>query len=74
MHDLNHDGHLYDNRAQFLERVAKINEYGRKFGARGFRAGVLYRNQDWFDRFEFDYENRSLTLRTSTRNAADAAR
>ncbi len=56
VHDLNHDGHLYDNRAQFLERVAKINEYGRKFGARGFRAGVLYRNQDWFDRFEFDYE------------------
>lgn len=56
VHDLNHDGHLYDNRAQFLERVAKINEYGRKFGARGFRAGVLYRNQDWFDQFEFDYE------------------
>jgi hypothetical protein len=56
VHDLNHDGHLYDNRAQFLERVAKINAYGRRFGARGFRAGVLYRNQEWFDRFEFDYE------------------
>lgn len=56
VHDLNHDGHLYDNRAQFLERVAKINEYGRKFGAKGFRAGVLYRNQDWFDQFEFEYE------------------
>ena len=56
VHDLNHDGHLYDNRAQFLERVAKINAYGRKFGAQGFRAGVLYRNQDWFDRFEFQYE------------------
>ena len=56
VHDLNHDGHLYDNRAQFIERVAKINEYGRKFGARGFRAGVLYRNQDWFDRFEFAYD------------------
>jgi hypothetical protein len=56
VHDLNHDGHLYDNRAQFLERVAKINEYGRKFQARGFRAGVLYRNQDWFDQFQFAYE------------------
>ncbi len=56
VHDLNHDGHLYDNRAQFLERVAKINEYGRKFGAQGFRAGVLYRNQDWFDQFQFQYE------------------
>jgi len=56
VHDLNHDGHLYDHREQFLHRVAKINEYGRKFGARGFRAGVLYRNQDWFDQFQFDYE------------------
>lgn len=56
VHDLNHDGHLYDNRAQFLARVAKINDYGRKFRARGFRAGVLYRNQEWFDAFDFDYE------------------
>ncbi|HVT96462.1 MAG TPA: hypothetical protein VHE33_03090 [Acidobacteriaceae bacterium] len=56
VHDLNHDGHLYDNRAQFLERVSKINEYGRKFGASGFRAGVLYRNQDWFNEFQFAYD------------------
>lgn len=56
VHDLNHDGHLYDNRAQFLSRVARINEYGRRFGARGFRAGVLYRNQSWFDQLQFDYE------------------
>jgi hypothetical protein len=56
VHDLNHDGHLYDNRAQFLERVARINEYGHKFSAQGFRAGVLYRNQDWFDQFQFAYD------------------
>jgi hypothetical protein len=56
VHDLNHDGHLYDNRAQFVERVAKINGYGQKFGAGGFRAGVLYRNQDWFDQFQFAYD------------------
>jgi len=56
VHDLNHDGHLYDNREQFLERVAKINDYGRRFSAQGFRAGVLYRNQDWFDQFDFDYD------------------
>jgi hypothetical protein len=56
VHDLNHDGHLYDNRDQFLQRVAKINDYGRKFGAIGFRSAVLYRNQDWFDAFQFAYE------------------
>ena len=56
LHDLNHDGHLYDHREQFLVRVKKINEYGRKFGAQGFRAAVLYRNQEWFDAFEFAYD------------------
>jgi hypothetical protein len=56
VHDLNHDGHLYDNRDQFLTRVAKINDYGREFGATGFRAAVLYRNQEWFDSFQFAYD------------------
>ncbi len=56
IHDLNHDGHLYRERSEFLERARKINEYGRSYGAEGFRAGVLYRNQEWFDAFEFAYD------------------
>ncbi|HEX3985029.1 MAG TPA: hypothetical protein VHX13_00355 [Acidobacteriaceae bacterium] len=56
VHDLNHDGHLYRDRPEFLRRVEKINEYGRHFGAEGFRAGVLYRNQEWFDALDFSYE------------------
>ncbi|HEX4309607.1 MAG TPA: hypothetical protein VHZ25_06230 [Acidobacteriaceae bacterium] len=56
VHDFNHDGHLYDSHQQFLERVPKINNYGRKFGASGFRSAVLYRNQEWFDAFEFAYD------------------
>jgi hypothetical protein len=54
--DLNHDGHLFSEHEQFLERVAKINEYGRQYGAEGFRAAVLYRRQDWFDALEFGYD------------------
>ena len=38
VHDLNHDGHLYKDREQFLRRANKINAYGREFGAKGFRA------------------------------------
>jgi hypothetical protein len=38
VHDLNHDGHLYRDRKQFLERAAKINCYGKEYGAEGFRA------------------------------------
>jgi hypothetical protein len=54
--DLNHDGHLYRHRHQFLERVKHINSYGRKWGAVGFRAAVLYRRQEWFDALDFEYD------------------
>lgn len=56
VHDLNHDGRLYKNREYFTERVAKINSYGRKWGAEGFRGAVLYRRQEWFGELEFSYD------------------
>src|ERR1700733_8052042 len=56
VHDLNHDGHLYKTRKQFLERAAKINQYGKEYEAKGFRAGVLYRKQLWYDALDFEYD------------------
>jgi hypothetical protein len=56
VHDLNHDGHLFRERSEFVRRVKKINNYGREFGARGFRSGVLYRKLDWYDDLEFTYD------------------
>jgi hypothetical protein len=56
VHDLNHDGRLFSNREQFLERVASINAYKEQFGAIGFRAAVLYRKQSWFNDLDFDYD------------------
>ena len=56
IHDLNHDGHLYKNRAQFVERAAKINAYGREFKTGGFRGAVLYRKQVWYDELGFAYD------------------
>ena len=56
VHDLNHDGLLYKNRKQFLDRAAKINSYGKEFGATGFRAGALYRNLKWYDALKFSYD------------------
>jgi hypothetical protein len=56
IHDLNHDGHLYRTREQFLERAEKINAYGKQYGADGFRAGVLYRKQIWYDALDFAYD------------------
>jgi hypothetical protein len=56
IHDLNHDGHLYQKREEFLRRAKKINEYGHRYAARGFRAGSMYRKLDWYDAYEFSYD------------------
>jgi len=56
VHDLTHDGSLYRERDEFLHRAAKINEYAEKYQSRGFRSGVMYRNQDWYDAFQFSYD------------------
>jgi hypothetical protein len=54
--DLNHDGHLFRDREEFLVRAKKINEYGRQFRAVGFRSAVLYRRQEWYSALEFSYD------------------
>jgi len=56
VHDLHHDGHLYDNYDGFLRAAERINEHALRFGSRGFRSGVLYRNLEWYDAFRFSYD------------------
>jgi hypothetical protein len=56
IHDLNHDGNLYRKREEFLRRAGKINSYGHKYNAKGFRAGAMYRALDWYDAYEFSYD------------------
>ena len=56
VHDLNHDGHLYREREEFVRRAAKINGYVHRYNCHGFRAGAMYRNQEWYDVFEFSYD------------------
>jgi len=36
--------------------VDRINEYGKRYQAVGFRSGALYRNQAWFDALDFSYD------------------
>ena len=56
VHDLNHDGRLYQDRQEFLRRAKKINQYAKEFQALGFRAGAMYRNLDWYEALEFSYD------------------
>ncbi|PWT94818.1 MAG: hypothetical protein C5B53_12325 [Candidatus Melainabacteria bacterium] len=54
--DLNHDGRLFWDYERFKHRVQRINDYGRQFKALGFRSGILYRRQEWFDLLDFQYD------------------
>ena len=54
--DLNHDGRLFRDHKEFLARAAKINSYGREFGAAGFRSAILYRRQEWYEALQFSYD------------------
>jgi hypothetical protein len=56
LHDLNHDGLLFAERQEFLKRAKRINDYARDFGCDGFRSGAMYREQSWFEAFEFSYD------------------
>jgi hypothetical protein len=56
VHDLNHDGDLYQKKEEFLRRAVQINQYAKKFSSEGFRSGAMYRNQSWYDAFEFSYD------------------
>jgi hypothetical protein len=56
VHDLKHDGHLFNDHEKFRGMASKINDFANRFGSKGFRAGALYRNQAWFDAFQFSYD------------------
>jgi hypothetical protein len=56
VHDLTHEGNLFDGRREFLDRARSINRHIREFGAAGFRAGRMYRNLDWYEALEIEYD------------------
>jgi hypothetical protein len=56
VHDLKHDGHLFANRKTFQRSARKINQFGARFGSKGFRSAILYRNQEWFGALDFSYD------------------
>jgi peptidoglycan/xylan/chitin deacetylase (PgdA/CDA1 family) len=57
VHGYTHDGLLFSKWSTFQERVVAINEYGRRWGASGFRSPATYRNLEWFHLLEFEYDS-----------------
>lgn len=56
VHDLHHDGHLFDNREAFCQHAVKINRYLREWRAVGFRAGFMLRRLDWLHDLDIEYD------------------
>lgn len=56
IHDLNHDGTLFQLQKEFLGRCQKLRKHAAKFDACGFRSGALYRNPEWLSRLPFAYD------------------
>jgi hypothetical protein len=56
VHDLKHDGSLFQDHAEFIRQAARINEHIRSFQAEGFRSGAMYRNPQWLGALNVSYD------------------
>jgi hypothetical protein len=56
VHDLNHDGRLFQDRRIFEKRYPRINSYLREWNAAGFRSGATHRNLDWIYNLQIEYD------------------
>lgn len=57
VHDLKHDGKLFDSWSRFRTSAARINEYVQKWGATGYRSGFMQRNLDWLHELDIRYDS-----------------
>jgi hypothetical protein len=56
VHDLNHDGKLYETREVFAQKAARINDYVKEWGAKGFRSAFMHHNLEWLHDLEVQYD------------------
>jgi glycosyltransferase involved in cell wall biosynthesis len=56
IHDLKHDGLLFDNRKEFDRRAARINSYLHEWDAVGFRSGFMLNKLEWFHKLNLEYD------------------
>ena len=56
VHDLQHDGRLYQSRREFRLKAARINHYVQEWGASGFRSGFMLHNLNWLHDLEIQYD------------------
>jgi hypothetical protein len=56
VHDLNHDGKLYNSEMIFRERAEKINKYLEEWESVGFRSASMLHNLEWIGYLNIAYD------------------
>jgi len=56
IHDLKHDGRLYECRREFAQSATRINDYIQQWGAAGFRSGFMLHELDWLHDLDIRYD------------------
>ena len=57
VHDLRHDGHLYESRKGFSHNAQRINHYLHEWRAVGFRSGFMLRQLEWLHDLDVLYDS-----------------
>lgn len=56
VHDLKHDGFLYQSHEAFKANAQRINRYLEEWDARGFRSGFMLHNMNWVEDLDVLYD------------------
>ena len=56
IHDLKHDGRLYQSRREFSQRAISINRYLSDWRAVGFRSAFMLHKLDWLHELDIGYD------------------
>jgi len=73
IHDLDHDGRLYEQKGLFESVRAKINKYGNSMEWKDSRSGSMHRNQSGSTCWIFSMTCPCRRYRTSNRRKAAVA-
>jgi len=56
VHDLHHDGSLYQSQDVFDRSAIKINQYMKEWNVGGFRSGFMRHDLDWISKLNIRYD------------------
>jgi hypothetical protein len=56
VHDLHHDGSLYQSQEIFDRSAVKINQYVKEWNVGGFRSGFMRHDLDWISKLNIRYD------------------